>query len=138
MSSKKFYPLKGFKSDLKQRSSRKIFTTNYACRNADLNLTVITGTTNGFIFQTINLLMGSLGVRLTCLDCNGCYLLRKCDKGDNSDTWNNDIVYSTANLLNKSITLFQSPCIFLNIIIFIDLYCANISLGKEIFIRALH
>jgi len=50
------------------------------------------------------------GVRLTCLDCNGCYPLRKCDTGDNSDTWNNDIVYSTAQLLNTSITLLcQSP-----------------------------
>ena len=70
MSSKKFYPFKDFQSDQIQRSSRKTFTTHYACRNAVLNLTLVTGTTNGFIFQIIgNSLIESCGVRLTCLDC---------------------------------------------------------------------
>ena len=36
-----------------QRSSRKLFTAHYACRNADLNLTLVTGTTNGFTFQNL-------------------------------------------------------------------------------------
>ena len=66
----KFNPFKDFKSDQIQRSSRKIFTAKYACRNADLNLTLVTGTTNGFIFQIINSLIESYGVRLTCFDCN--------------------------------------------------------------------
>ena len=70
MSSKLFYPFKDFQSDQIQRSSRKIFTAHYACRNAALNLTPVTGTTNGFIFQIINLLIEFWGVRLTCLDCN--------------------------------------------------------------------
>ena len=51
MSSKTFNPFKDFQSDQIQRSSRKIFTTHYACRNADSNLTPVTGTTNGFIFS---------------------------------------------------------------------------------------
>ena len=34
-----------------QRSSLKIFTAHYAYRNADLNLTPVMGTTNGFIFS---------------------------------------------------------------------------------------
>ena len=37
-----------------QRSSRKIFTAHYLCRNADVNLTPIMGMTKGFIFQVIN------------------------------------------------------------------------------------
>ena len=37
-----------------QRSSRKIFTAHYACRNADVNLTPVMGTTKGFIFHIIN------------------------------------------------------------------------------------
>ena len=49
MSSKKFNPFKDFQSDQIQRSSRKIFTAHYVCRNAALNLTPVTGTTNGFI-----------------------------------------------------------------------------------------
>ena len=70
MSSKKYYPFKDLQSDQIQRSSRKTFTTHYACRNAVLNLTLVTGTTNGFIFQIIgNSLIESCGVRLTCLDC---------------------------------------------------------------------
>ena len=54
MSSMKFNPFKDFQSDQIQRSSRKIFTVQYACRNADLNLTLVMGMTNGFIFQIIN------------------------------------------------------------------------------------
>ena len=54
MSSKQFYPLKDFQSDQIQRSSSKIFTAHNACRNADLNLTLVTGGTNGFIFQLIS------------------------------------------------------------------------------------
>ena len=54
MSAKKFNPLKDFQSDQIQRSSRKIFTAHYACRSANLNLTLVSGTTNGFIFQIIN------------------------------------------------------------------------------------
>ena len=42
MSSKQFYPLKDFQSDQIQRSSSKIFTAHNACRNADLNLTLVT------------------------------------------------------------------------------------------------
>ena len=70
MSSKKLNPFKDFQSDQIQRSSRKIFTAHYACRNAALNLTPVTGTTNGFIFQIINSLIESWGVRLTRFDCN--------------------------------------------------------------------
>ena len=70
MSSKNLNPFKDFQSDQIQRSSRKIFTAHYACRNAALNLTPVTGTTNGFIFQIINPLIESWGVRLTCFDCN--------------------------------------------------------------------
>ena len=67
---KKFNPFKDFQSDQIQRSSHKILTAHYACRNADLNLTLVTGRTNKFIFQIINSLIESWGVRLTCLDCN--------------------------------------------------------------------
>ena len=56
-----FYPFKDFQSDQIQRSSRKIFTVCYACRNADLNLTLVTDMTNGLIFQIINSLIESLG-----------------------------------------------------------------------------
>ena len=73
MSSKKLNPFKDFQSDQIQRSSRKIFTAHYACRNAALNLTPVTGTTNGFIFQIINSLIESWGVRLTWFDCNTNY-----------------------------------------------------------------
>ena len=69
MSSKNLNPFKDFQSDQIQRSSRKILTAHYACRNAALNLTPVTGTTNGFIFQVINSLIESWGVRLTCFDC---------------------------------------------------------------------
>ena len=69
MSSKNLNPFKDFQSDQIQRSSRKILTAHYACRNAALNLTSVTGRTNGFIFQIINSLIESWGVRLTCFDC---------------------------------------------------------------------
>ena len=36
-----------------------------------MNLTLVAGTTNGFIFQIINSLIESWRVCLTCLDCNG-------------------------------------------------------------------
>ena len=65
----KLSAFKDFQSDQIQRSSHKIFTARYASRNATLNLTPVTGTTNGFIFQIINSLIESWGVRLTCLDC---------------------------------------------------------------------
>ena len=69
MSSKKFNPFKDFQSDQIQRSSRKIFIAHYTCRNADLNLTLVMRWANGFVFQKINSLMESWGVRLTWLDC---------------------------------------------------------------------
>ena len=69
MSSNKLNPFKDFQSDQIQRSYRKMFTTHYTCKNAALNLTPVTGTTNGFIFQIINSLIESWGVRLTWFDC---------------------------------------------------------------------
>ena len=66
----KLNPFKDFQSDQIQRSPCKIFTAHYACRNAALNLTPVTGTTNGFIFKIINSLIESWGVRLTWFDCN--------------------------------------------------------------------
>ena len=69
MSSKKLNPFKDFQSDQIQRTSRTVFAAHYACRNAALNLIPVTGTTNGFIFQIINSLMESWGVRLTWFDC---------------------------------------------------------------------
>ena len=69
MSSKKLNPFKDFQSDQIHGSSHKIFTAHYACRNAALNLTPVTGTTNGFIFQMIKSLIESGGVRLTWFDC---------------------------------------------------------------------
>ena len=72
MSSKNFNSFNDFQSDQIQTSSRKLFTAHYACSNSDLNLTLVTGTTNGFIFQIINSLIESWGVRLTCFDCNFC------------------------------------------------------------------
>ena len=41
-----------------------IFPAQYACWNADINLTLVTGTTNGLIFQIITSLIESCGVRL--------------------------------------------------------------------------
>ena len=74
MSSKKLNPFKDFQSDQIQRNSRKIFTAHYACTNAALNLTSVTGTSNGFIFQIINSLLECWGVGLTCLDCKIIFL----------------------------------------------------------------
>ena len=47
MSSKTFNPFKDFQSDQMQRSSLKILTAHSAYRNADLNLTPVTGTNKG-------------------------------------------------------------------------------------------
>ena len=47
-----------------RESSCKIFTAQYACRNADLDLIQVVGTTNAFIFQIINSLIESWGVHL--------------------------------------------------------------------------
>ena len=69
MSSKNFNSFKDFQSDQLQTSSRKLFTAHHACSNSDLNLTLVTGTTNAFIFQIINSLIESWGVCLTCFDC---------------------------------------------------------------------
>ena len=44
-----------FQSYQIQRSYCKIFTAYYACRNADLNLTLFMGTTTAFIFHEWNL-----------------------------------------------------------------------------------
>ena len=77
MSSNKLNPFKDFQSDQIQRSSRKIFTTYYTCKNAALNLTPVTGTTNGFIFQIINSLIESRGVRLTWFDCKSTSCLKR-------------------------------------------------------------
>ena len=62
MSSKNFNSFKDFQSDQIQTSSRKLFTAHYACSNSDLNLTLIMGTTNEFIFEIINSLIESWGV----------------------------------------------------------------------------
>ena len=61
MSSKNFDSFKDFQSDQIQTSSRKLFTAHYAGSNSDLNLTLVTGTTNRFIFkyQFINRILGS-------------------------------------------------------------------------------
>ena len=65
-----FHQLSFLKFDANVReSSCKIFTAHYACRNADLNLIQVMGTTNRFIFQIINSLIESWGVCLTCFDC---------------------------------------------------------------------
>ena len=64
MSSKNFNSFKDFQSDQIQTSSRKLFTSQYACGNFDLNLTPVTGTTNGLIFQIINSLIESWGATL--------------------------------------------------------------------------
>ena len=69
LASKNFNSFKHFQSDQIQTSSRKLFTAHFACRNSDLNLTPVTGTTNGFTFQIINSLIESWGVRLTCFCC---------------------------------------------------------------------
>ena len=72
-----YNPFKDFQSDQIQRGSRKVLIAHYACGNADC----LTGTTNGFIFQMINSLIESCGVRLTCLDCN---ILPFCTKKNSS------------------------------------------------------
>ena len=69
LASKNFNSFKDFQSDQIQTISRKLFTALFAFRNSDLNLTLVTGTTNGFTFQIINSLIESWGVRLTCFGC---------------------------------------------------------------------
>ena len=54
-----FNPFKDFQCEQIQRSSHKIFTAQYLSRNADLNLTLVTETTDRFIFQMINSLTES-------------------------------------------------------------------------------
>ena len=70
MSSENFNSFKDFQSDQIQTSSRKLFTAHFACSNSDLNLTLVTGTTNRLIFQIIGSLIESWGVHLTCFACN--------------------------------------------------------------------
>ena len=70
MSSKNFNSFKGFQSDQIQTSSCKLFTAHYAFSNSDLNLTLVTGTINGFIFQIMSSLIESWGVCLTCFHFN--------------------------------------------------------------------
>ena len=70
MSSKNFNSFKDFQSDQIQTSSRKLFTAHYVCSKSDLKLTPVRRMTNGFIFQIINSLIESWGVRLTCFDRN--------------------------------------------------------------------
>ena len=70
MSSKNFNSFKDFQSDQIQTSSRKLFTAHYAGSNFEFNLTLVMGMTTRFIFQIINSLIESWGVRLTCFDCN--------------------------------------------------------------------
>ena len=52
---------KDFQSDQIHRSSCQILTPHYAWRNAHLNLTLVTGTTTGFIFQMVASLTESWG-----------------------------------------------------------------------------
>ena len=74
MSPKKLNPFKDFQSDQIQRSYRKIFTAHYACRNAALNLTPVTGTTGQYKTRTADCGLGikyGLGIkrRLRTADC---------------------------------------------------------------------
>ena len=79
MSSKNFNSFKDFQSDQIQTSSSKLFTAHYARSNSDLNLTLITETTDGFIFQIVNSLVESWGVRLACFDCKALFPLVSTD-----------------------------------------------------------
>ena len=96
-------------------------------QNAELNLTPVTGTTNGFIFQIINSLIESWGVRLTCLDCNECRstseskqsLFQQFYKKYISQNWPDTTkdknlfnVPSNSSLLNKDLTWNQSKPMF--------------------------
>ena len=49
MSLKQLYLLKDFQPDQIQRRSLKIFTAHHTSKNADLNLTLVIGTTNRFL-----------------------------------------------------------------------------------------
>ena len=59
-----------YQHDQIQRRYRTIFTTHYACRNADVNLICLQQRLTDSFCQTIDSLMASMGVRLTWLDCN--------------------------------------------------------------------
>lgn len=48
---------------------RAKFTAHYTCRNVNLNLILLAVTNNGLIFQIIDSLIESMGVRLTWCDC---------------------------------------------------------------------
>ena len=71
-------PFKDFQSDQIQRSSCEIFTAHYACKNADLNLTLVLGTTKGFSFQIINSLIEPWegGYAWPALTVRWCYTRR--------------------------------------------------------------
>ena len=118
MSSKKLNPFKDFQFDQVQRSSGKIFTAHYACRNAALNLTPVTGTTNEFIFQIINSLIESWGVCLTCLDCkrqprwqDGQKILIKCPDWITSLFYGPSFSGKHINCLAKTECQFESPAL---------------------------
>ena len=51
MSFKTLNPFKDFQCDQMQKNSGKMFIPHYLCRNADLILTPVTGTTNRLIFS---------------------------------------------------------------------------------------
>ena len=59
-----------YQHDQIQRRYRTIFTTHYACRNADVNLICLQQRLTDSFFQTSDSLMKSMRVRLTWLDCN--------------------------------------------------------------------
>ena len=82
MSSKNFNSFKDFQSDQIQTSSRKLFTAHYACSNSDLNLTLVTGTTNGFIFQIINSLVESWGYAWPVLTVIRCLIISRTSLGN--------------------------------------------------------
>ena len=70
MSFKKFYSFKDFQSDQIQRSSHWNIHCSLHMQAADLNLTLVTGTTNRFIFQIINWLIEFQGYTWTALTVN--------------------------------------------------------------------
>ena len=89
-------------SDQIKTSSRKLFTAHYARSNSDLNLTPVTGTTNGFIFQIINSLIESWGVRLTCFDCKNDGRQKQTDNLGPSALFTGVNNYLSAELSQKS------------------------------------
>ena len=127
MSSKKLNPFKDFQSDQIQRSSRKIFNAHYAWRNAALNLTPVTGTANGFIFQIINSLIESWGVRLTWFDCNrvGVFQIELEPLGARERTSNNlkPHMASTPGFIGgrRVLTPLRHPCLLIRLVILVIL-----------------